>query len=529
MTNVREALLKHLEEIAFFLEYKGENPFKIRAFNKAAEVLETLDEAELNKRIQDKSLLELKGIGKGTFSIAESFFKNQISDDWKEAKGTLPLSLLELRVIRGLGPAKIRALFEELQICTLGELEYACNENRLVELKSFGEKSQKKILDALQEIKTHQGKLLLSDALVQAEAFEKTLPKHFKFFRVGDLGRQLETVDGLDYLIPENAKKPPISHFPVRFHLSRENNLAIKRIELTSSKEHWKSLEKAAEKNKIKFSTESTFETEEEIYKKLGLLWCEPYERELPAVSKRAGELCELKDLTGVFHLHTVASDGTNTLEEMADAARKHHWKFMGLSDHSQSAFYAQGLKEDALDSQWEEIEALNKKYPDFKILRGVESDILKDGRLDYPDSTLKKFDFVIASIHSRYGMMDMTDRILKAIENPYTTMIGHLTGRLLLAREGYQLDFQKIISAAIKNKKIIELNSHPHRLDIDWRYLSKACQAGLLISINPDAHSVAGFDNVKFGVWMSRKAGVPKENIFNTWSFEKISEYLKI
>jgi DNA polymerase (family 10) len=213
----------------------------------------------------------------------------------------------------------------------------------------------------------------------------------------------------------------------------------------------------------------------------------------------------------------------------MAEAAHQMGWSFMGLSDHSKTAFYAKGLSEADIERQWKEVESLSKKMRGFKIFRGIESDILKDGALDYSDTFLKKFDFVIASIHSRYGMTEMTDRLLKALEHPRTTMLGHLTGRLLLEREGYAVNHSKIIEAAIKHRKIIELNAHPQRLDMDWRFLSEACKKGLLISINPDAHSTDGLKAVQFGVWMARKAGVPSKNILNTWSLPEISKFLSL
>jgi DNA polymerase (family 10) len=553
MIALREKLTRHLQELAFFLEYHGENPFRIRAYQIATEIIDGLSDEELERRIQEKNLTDLQGIGKGLASIADAFFKSETSAEWKQAKGDLPISLFELKAVAGLGAKKIRVLYEKLQITSIGELEYACNENRLVDLPSFGEKTQKKILSAIQQLKGREGKAILADALALAEEFEAGFPETLKFRRVGDLGRHQEIVAGLDYLIADKDvnqlkkiqtfhamdQKPDLVEgtmhgLQIRFHSSPADSMPIRAIFLTSNDQHWNSLQEAATNLGMQLAADclmkgkkkEKIEDEKALYEKLELAFFETFERELPATKSKIS-VVEVEDLTGVFHLHTTASDGANSLEEMAKAARSLRWKFLGLSDHSKSAFYARGLPEDALEKQWNEIEALNQKHKEMKILRGIESDILKDGSLDYSDSFLTKFDFVIASIHSRFGMTDMTERILKAIEHPETSMVGHLTGRLLLAREGYYVNHEQVIEAAIQHHKIIELNSHPNRLDIDWHYLTDACKKGLLISINPDAHSVEGLKDVRYGIWMARKAGVPSERILNTWPVEKIETYL--
>ncbi len=562
MKAFKESFLKHLEEISFFFELRGANPFKIRAYKNAYEIIEGLDEAELKSKICDESLLEIKGIGKGILSVAKEFLKNQSSAEWKEATADLPLSLWELKAVKGLGPKKIQQLYEELQIKTLGELEYALKENRLVDLKSFGEKTQKKLLEEIQKLKGHQGKLILPDALAAAENIETLLNEKFAFLRVGHLGRKLEIIESLDYLVPSDESKkiiPLIKKLSFIGSVIDENNTELKvltklghhikfifclpteaitqRIYLTSSSEHWNSLKAAALKNNLNLDQNALkksgkpvrLSSEEQVYSEIGLEYFSEFEREYAISKKSKPTPLTEKDLTGVFHLHTTYSDGTHSLSEMAEAAKQRGWKFMGLSDHSKTAFYAHGLDENALDEQKEEIKRISKKLSPFRILHGIESDILKDGSLDYDEKTLKAFDFVIASIHSRYGMIEMTDRILKAIENPYTTMIGHLTGRLLLAREPYAVDYEKIISSAIKNETIIEFNANPQRLDMDWRFLHDACAKGLLISINPDAHSVEGFEDIKYGIWMARKAGIDKDQIFNTWPYEKILKHLEI
>jgi len=557
---LKRELSAHLKEICFFLEYQEANPFRIRAFQAAPKAFSALSDEELKGRIEAATLIELKGIGKGIAAIAEEFLKKKTSQEWREAKGKLPVTLLELSDLKGVGASKIKVMFEKLGIKSLGELEYACNENRLIKLSGFGAKTQERVLKEIQLLKNRRGKYLLHDALEQAEHLENKFPKKLSFIRVGDLGTKREIVESFDYLVPtssaqktgdEMAAWPMLQKMDsnkksdfleatlkgnrkIRVRFVPPQSTALSSIFYTSSPLHWSALEKAALQQgfeltptEIKQKGKSfSIVKEEALYEALGFGFCTPEMREFKP-HRQEKEFCTLEDITGVFHAHTTYSDGRNTLGEMVEAAQTHSWSYLGLSDHSKTAFYAQGLKEGDLKRQWKEIDGLNKKLKDFTILKGIESDILKDGKLDYSSSVLKRFDFVIASIHSRFGMTDMTKRLIKAIEDPFTTMVGHLSGRLLLARPAYEFNVDKIIDAAIRNKKIIELNANPHRLDIDWRHLAKACDKGLLISINPDAHSVKGYDHVKYGVWMARKAGVLKDQIFNTWSLKAIQTYL--
>lgn len=513
---LKKALIDHIEDLVFFLEFQGANPFKIRAFEKAIDILDKVPEAELNQKRE--------GIGKGILGLIEDFTRRRSSQEFEEASEGLPLGLLELKEISGLGAKKIKSLYDELQISSLGELEYACKENRLAKLKGFGEKTQKKIMQEIEAIKTRQGKVLLSDAFESTEKILQDLHKRGALAAaVGDLGSRHEVVSEIEILSTEKIKAD------VKIHLSlvTAENFFWESVKRTSSEQHLNSLTTALKKGKIS-PEKQKWKSEEEIYRAAGFIFYPPEAREFSIDPKSRWQAIETKDLTGVFHLHTTESDGINSLDEMASAARNRGWSFMGLSDHSQTSVYANGLQTDRLLAQWQEVEALNKKFKDFKILRGIESDILKDGSLDYPVSILKKTDFVIASIHTRYGMTEMTNRLIAAIENPYTSIIGHISGRLLLAREGYDFDAGKVVDAAISNKKVIELNSHPQRLDMDWRILHRACEKGLLISINPDAHSVQGFDDVRYGVWLANKALIPREQIINTWSVSEIEKFLR-
>lgn len=534
----KSSILNHLKEVAFFLELQGANPFKIRAFERGPQHLKSLGEDKIWKEIQSGQLTQHEGIGKGLLHCLQTYMKDKTSKEWQEAKGDLPESLLELRELSGLGAKKIKRIYDELHVQSLGELEYACLENRLAILKGFGEKTQKKVLLEIEKLKNQRGKLLLSDAeqiyLQIKSAFKDATP-------LFDLAQKKPIVEKLSF----GVKKLPPSNFlkkifnsvetletsktlgrfkienglVLEFQVIPESSQGLWWLERRSEKIHFRSLVKKIGPNS------ETAKTEEELYKMAGVDFHPPEFRENKMIKKFA--LVSEKDLTGVFHAHTLYSDGANSLEEMMKACQSKGWKYLGISEHSQTAFYADGLKEADLKKQWKEIEDLNKKNPNFYIFKGIESDILKDGKLDYPTSVLKQFDFVIASIHQRYGLQDMTARLLKAIENPQTTMIGHLSGRLLLARSAYEFDVDKIVDAAIKNKVIIELNANPHRLDMDWTHLQKACQKGLLISVNPDAHSVSGLNDVRYGIWMARKAGISKKQIFNTWSETEVKDFL--
>jgi len=305
----------------------------------------------------------------------------------------------------------------------------------------------------------------------------------------------------------------------------------IHRVFLTSSPEHWHSLESAARKKKLlltanelkKSDTILKIQSEQELYTELGFVFHPPEAREYAA--EKSFEFVNPESLRGCFHAHSTYSDGSNSLKEMLDAAKSRGWEYFGISEHSQTAFYARGLKDADLKNQWKEIDQYNKKSAPFRVLKGIESDILKEGDLDYPEKLLADFDFVIASIHQRYGLKEMTDRIVAAVRNPYSSMIGHISGRLLLGREPYRLNYEAIIREAIATHTVIELNCNPHRLDMDWRHLRQACEAGLLIALNPDAHSVEGLDDVQFGVWMARKALVAPSQVINTWPLKKLLE----
>jgi DNA polymerase (family 10) len=531
-----------LEEMKRLMTLKGENPFKVRAFEKAAISLEGVD--DLAERAKAGTLTELPGIGKGISEVLTEFYVKKTTSALDEMKASLPAGLLELTEIPGLGPKKAMTLIEELGIHSVGELEQACRENRLLKIKGFGEKVQQKVSEGIQFRKSHQGQLKLSDVFPLAELFMKDLVPLVDGARVsetGELRRRLEILSSMDFLVETGTStklKPKVDaliknfqsehsiELPIQVSYAYPQHFGYELAKSSASKAHWDAIGKPAT---------SEPKDEESFYKSLDLPWIAPELRETgeEVALARAGKLDQVlpwDGIQGVFHNHTTRSDGTASLEEMVVAAKNLGYKYIGISDHSQSAFYASGLKTDSLLEQEREVKDLQDKYPEIRIFWGIESDILADGSLDYPDSFLKKFDFVVASVHSRFQMDKeaMTDRLLYAIRNPYTRFLGHATGRILLGRKGYELHMEKIIAEAAAHDVAIELNASPSRLDIDWRWGSELRKNRTKISINPDAHAISELEDTRYGIAMARKSLVPVSQIVNTQSAAKVEQWLK-
>jgi DNA polymerase (family 10) len=531
-----------LEEMKRLMTLKGENPFKVRAFEKAAISLEGVD--DLAERAKAGTLTELPGIGKGISEVLTEFYVKKTTSALDEMKASLPAGLLELTEIPGLGPKKAMTLIEELGIHSVGELEQACRENRLLKIKGFGEKVQQKVSEGIQFRKSHQGQLKLSDVFPLAELFMKDLVPLVDGARVsetGELRRRLEILSSMDFLVETGTStklKPKVDaliknfqsehsiELPIQVSYAYPQHFGYELAKSSASKAHWDAIGKPAT---------SEPKDEESFYKSLDLPWIAPELRETgeEVALARAGKLDQVlpwDGIQGVFHNHTSRSDGTASLEEMVVAAKNLGYKYIGISDHSQSAFYASGLKTDSLLEQEREVKDLQDKYPEIRIFWGIESDILADGSLDYPDSFLKKFDFVVASVHSRFQMDKeaMTDRLLYAIRNPYTRFLGHATGRILLGRKGYELHMEKIIAEAAAHDVAIELNASPSRLDIDWRWGSELRKNRTKISINPDAHAISELEDTRYGIAMARKSLVPVSQIVNTQSAAKVEQWLK-
>lgn len=555
-----------LENIAMLLEIKGENPFKSRAYYNAAKALSGI--TNLEELVKEKRLREIKGIGEALSQKIEEYSKTGTMAYYEELTKVVPESLLELMQIPNLGPKKIKVLYDELEITNIGELEYACKENRLIHLTGFGEKTQEKVLKGIEFFKRHKGEFLFGDVYQEAERIRQrlsTIVDPIWAEVCGSIRRRKEVVRDMDILVAaENHEKitsffvsmPEVDQVlvtgetktSVRMKSGIEADLRVVTrqefpyalVYFTGSKEHNVRLRGIAKKKGWKLNEYGIFDgdnlvtckSEEEIYRALGLPYIPPELREdsgeiEAAEQDKLPSLVQHEDIRGIFHVHTDFSDGVDSLERMVEAAQKFGFSYLGVSDHSKTAYYAGGLKHDAILKQWEVIDTLNKKNSTFRIFKGIESDILSGGSLDYDDSILEGFDFVIASVHSGFTMKkdDMEERILKAMKNPYTTILGHPTGRLLLSRDGYQVDMMRIIDCAAQNHVILELNASPYRLDIDWRYLKYAKDKGVMISINPDAHAVAGLEEVFFGVNIARKGWQESKDILNTRDVNDIKE----
>lgn len=549
------AIVSTLKDLAFFLELSGANPFKTKAMTNGARVIRGFDQP-IADLLASGELKRTKGIGKGILGIIEEMLETGESSELKELAAQFPERLLELRDIPGLGPKKIKILHSELDIASLAELEYACNENRLLDLKGFGKKSQDKIVASIEDLKVNRGKVLLPIANHIAKKLIAGLSKAESVDSidvVGELRRLNEVISNIDLLVEaktltdsslaklmqkiEVEPKESANSGNWTFIGTHEEGVTV-RIFVRDNKDKISHAAYLAEltgpdtitKKVQKSKAAQVAENEEQVFAKIDLPWIPPELRDVGVKGKKIPELVEDDDIKGVFHLHTTASDGANTLKEMADKCRELGLSYMGVSDHSQTAFYAGGLKVDAIKKQREEIERLNSLYDDFKIFHGIESDILPNGDLDYPDKILKNFDFVIASIHGQMRMKpdEMTKRICKALKNPHTTWLGHPTGRLLLGRKGFEFDFEAVMQTAADYGKGIELNANPYRLDIDWRLLQAAVKKKISIGIFPDAHSVNGLEDFRYGVMMARKGGLTANQITNTKPLAEIQAWLE-
>lgn len=580
-----------LHEIAILLELRGENPFKVRAYLAGARTLEAIEESALAGLIAEKRLESIKGVGEALAQkIAELHATGRL-EFLEKLRASVEPGLLQMLEVPGLGPKKIKVLHEKLGLRTLAELTAACTDGRVAALDGFGEKSQQKILEGIRNREAYGKRHLWWDAEAVAAPIAaglRALPQVARAESAGSLRRGLETVGDLDFLVAAAEVGPVMDWFctrpgvkevtargetkaSVRFESGLQADLRIVPAEqfvfalhhFTGSKDHnvqmrqralarglsmseWGLVPAAGEgtaKEKAEKRSQEpgvrsqgpVIQTEAELFAALGLRSIPPELREgLGEIeAAEAGELprlVELADLRGAFHNHTTASDGRNTLSEMAAAAAALGWEYLGIADHSKSSFQANGLNEERLAAQVAEIRALNAaKTSALRLFAGTECDILPDGRLDFDDATLASLDYVVASVHSAFAQDEavMTARIIRALEHPRVTMLGHLTGRLLLRREPYRVNTGKVIDAAIANGVIIELNASPMRLDMDWRHWRKAAERGLVCSINPDAHDTAGLAYVRAGINAARKGWLTPASILNTRPLAGVAAWL--
>ncbi|HOK40960.1 MAG TPA: DNA polymerase/3'-5' exonuclease PolX [bacterium] len=571
MPKEKSEIINFLNEIATYLELLNENPFKVRSYRNAAEIVEKYD-GDINEGIESGKLFEIKGIGSSITEKIKSFYYDKNLDFFYELKNKVPAGLIELLNIPSLGPKRTYQLWKELNITNINELEKACLENKLVQLKNFGVEYQNKILKGIELLKNYEQVYYYSEAKEYAEKlveFLKTSKLVSKIEIAGSIRRYKETIKDIDILVcAKNYKK--INNFistysdlaeitasgetKISFRLKSGISVDIRIVKkdefpfalhyFTGSKEHNTIIRQYAKKYNLKLNEYGLFtdknekikcKDEKELFNKLNLEYIEPELRENrgeieAAEKKELPKLIKESDIKGIFHIHTIYSDGANKIEDYVKWAIANNIEYIGIADHSQSAAYAKGLKIDMLKKQIDEINELNNKYNEVKILKGIESDILKNGELDYPDEILEQLDFVIGSVHSNFNLTEeeMTERIIKAIKNPYLNIIGHISGRLLKERNGYKINYEKIFDLVSEYNKIIEFNAQPQRFDIDWRYLKICKNRNIKIVIGIDAHSIDYMHYVKFGVGFCRKGWLEKKDVINTFSFSEVKKLFK-
>ncbi len=562
-----------LDEIATFMELTGENPFKIRAYSAGARILENMTE-DLGEIIDTGKLADIPGLGEALVDKITTLRRDGVLPFHQKLKASIPSGLLEVMQIPGLGPKKVRALWTLLAVEDLVKLKEVCESGAVAELKGFGAKTQDKILEGIKNRIAYGKRHRWYEAAAIAEpilAGLRALPQVSLAESAGSLRRARETVGDLDFLVASSEPKPIMDWFvaypgvkevtahgetksSVRFENGLQADLRVVPAEqfyfalhhFTGSKEHNVAMRHRALGRGLSMSEwgfksvdEKTVapgaKSEAEVFRALGLPWIPPELREGngeidAAEAGQLPKLVQLSDLRGVFHNHTTESDGDHTLDQMAAAAEAHGWEYLGISDHSKSSFQAGGLDEERLAKQLEDIAHLNasKKYR-VRVLSGSEVDILKDGTLDFSDDVLARLDFVVASVHTLFTLdrEAQTARIIKAIENEHVDMVGHLTGRLLNKREPYDVDIAKVIDAAAANDTIIELNSNPWRLDLDWRWWRRASEKGVLCSINPDAHDIDQLAFAAHGVRIARKGWLTPAQVLNTRSLPEVLSWL--
>jgi len=565
----RDQVVEVLEHIALLLELQGENPFKIRAYRNGARALELL-EGDLATLVADTGLKGIPGIGTALQEKISTLITTGNLPYYDELRAKFPPELFELFTISGLGPKKIKVLYETLNIASLAALEKACHEGKIATLEGFGRKSQENILHSIAMAKRSSGRHLASEATQVVEVLLPFLRAHPDTIRVsvgGSTRRRNETVHDVDFIVSSN--KPQGISEAFRTHPLVESILAagdtkssvmltnglqadlrvVKDAEFpfaqnyfTGSKEHnihMRSLAQARGWTLNEYRLAPTekdappipqIKDEHDLYALFGFDYMEPELREQrgefeAAEKHQLPDLVTLENLRGTFHCHTHASDGHNTLAEMAAAAQDLGFEYLGIADHSKSSVQANGLDATRLEKQIADIKKLNTEFEDFRLFSGVECDILKDGTLDFSDDLLAELDYVVASVHSSFTLSeaDMTKRLIRAISHPCVTMLGHMTGRLLLRREPYAVNIPAILDAAVETGTMVELNATPHRLDLDWRWWRMAREKGVQCVINPDAHSIEGLKNLYFGIGSARKGWLTKGDIVNCLPLAKV------
>jgi DNA polymerase (family X) len=537
-------VLDALHQIAFGIELQGGNAFQARAYENAARAIKRV-EGDLSAMLASGELSKLHGIGKSTLQVVTDVLEGRVPPALQTMREKFGPGLYEIGKLKGIGPVRVKALWEELGITNVGELEYACLENRLLDLEGFGKKTQASILAAIQasrEVKAAPEGEELFRRDQAMEAARRTIARMPGARLVGDLAMGAEVVARIEVLAEAAGTETPAGPLPLVVHTAPQNRLGVIEVRLTADDAHWTALQDRAETRGLlldrtglvdRDGTVLTVPDADALYAALGL-------HAIAAERRRAGtllvgrdappqELVRLEDLRGSLHNHTDASDGVDTLEAMRDAARRLGHEYLAITDHSQSARYARGLEPERLEAQRALIRRLNEQGPPF-LLSGVESDILPDGALDYPEEILAELDLVVASIHNRnrQDRATLTARILRAVAHPRTAILGHPTGRLLLARPPSDFDMEAVLDACVASGCAVELNAHPHRLDLNPQHLGMARERGVPVSINADAHIGGGLQHLEHGVAIARRAGLRPEHVLNTRPLSQLKAHFR-
>ena len=549
-------IAEYFSLLAKLMDIHGENPFKTKSYANAAFTLDKLTDPV--SEMDPAQLFSIRGIGEAIGKKVQQIITTKHLDLLDEYIQKTPPGILEMIKIKGLGPKKIATIWKELEIESVGELLYACDENRLINYKGFGAKTQQNIKEALEFYLQHQGSYLYQELENITTSLLLALTQNFPDERhsiTGGFARQMESLDFLEVLTTLPAKKlltwleeknfqcsqetnflscKGADQFEIRWYFTSSNQFIFNQFKYSFSEDCWNTLVNLPQFQLDSLSS-TPFIDEQEIFDTLQLGFIPPAQREYPGVlnkvanNKQLGATIEVRDIKGIIHSHSTWSDGIHTIEEMAKAAIEKGYEYLVISDHSKSAFYANGLSIERILAQHKEIDTLNKKLAPFVIFKSIESDILNDGSLDYPEEILAQFDIVIASIHSNLKMTEEKAmmRLLNAVANPYTSILGHPTGRLLLSRKGYPIDHAALIEACAEHNVVLELNAHPRRLDMDWRYIEQALEKDVLISIDPDAHEIDGFDDCKYGVLVAQKAGLKASQNLSSFDLSEMMEFI--
>jgi len=562
-----------LSQIGALLEVKGEHKFKARAYAGAARALIALDTDDLGPLVRSGELAKTPGIGPATLGVVRELVETGESSYLAKLREGMPEGLADLMRVPGLNAAKIQVIHQSLGVETLEDLERVAENGQLADLPRFGKKTAERILKGISILRRNTHLERFPQAALEAHVLVANVVKHPDVIQAdvaGSVRRHNEVIADIDIVAECSANPVDVAasfarapgvakatlgaepgSVDIRFvdgthldmHCVSRGDFGVALWRATGSSAHVEAVTEYAKSRGVTFegndvlrkSKRLTIPDEEVLFAELGLSWIPPEMREgmgevEAAAAGKLPDLVVYDDITGVLHCHSEYSDGTSSIADMAAAAQERGWSYIGISDHSELAFYAGGLKRDKILRQHEEIDRLNEGFTDFRVLKGIEADILADGRVDYDAQTLDQFDYVIGSIHSRFSMDGdaMTKRVLTALEDPHLTILAHPTGRLLLSREPYAIDVEAVIEKAAEMRVALELNCDPHRLDLDWRYCRQAKERGVTIEIGPDAHSPAAVDNVHFGIGLARKAWLTSKEILNTRSADDILRFAR-